>query len=317
MPVQKSCVRCGSQFEVPPSKSHREHCGRECAAKTAGETRRLPVSTTPCEVCEADIEYRQENEKRRFCSPECLAEWRTGREPGNKLPRITKRCEECGKGYRVPDGKVGKGRRFCSQECSNRYRAGRPRPETRSREVLECQGCGDTFEVWPSRAREAKYCSRECSAAAKSRITGRDHPLWDRVERTCQTCDETFYEKPSKVEAGEGKYCSRECLGASIASKIGRASQQEVTFRMMLSAHGISGEPNAQVGQWCVDLLFPDQRVVVEFDGDYWHDKPEVQERDERKNHQLAEQGYTVVRVRESLFRDDPYEAVSRVRAAL
>lgn len=46
-----------------------------------------------------------------------------------------------------------------------------------------------------------------------------------------------------------------------------------------------------------VDVLLHDKRVVVEYDGEYWHRKRSRQ--DKRKTRELLRAGYSVVRVRE------------------
>lgn len=43
---------------------------------------------------------------------------------------------------------------------------------------VECQNCGDVFETIPSRADEAKYCSRECYYNGFDMPTGDDHWSW-------------------------------------------------------------------------------------------------------------------------------------------
>lgn len=66
---------------------------------------------------------------------------------------------------------------------------------------LECERCGEPFEVTPSRADSARFCSRECA--------NRRHVDEDPEPIECATCGEVFTVPPS--EADSAKYCSVEC----------------------------------------------------------------------------------------------------------
>lgn len=50
-------------------------------------------------------------------------------------------------------------------------------------------------------------------------------------------------------------------------------------------------------GTMIVDMILPDQRLIIEFDGSYWH--ADKVEKDDAKARQLRKDGWTVIRVRE------------------
>ncbi|WP_353357983.1 zinc-ribbon domain-containing protein [Intrasporangium sp. DVR] len=54
----------------------------------------------------------------------------------------------------------------------------------------------------------------------------------------------------------------------------------------------------ARIDRWRVDVLIPSARLVVEYDGEYWHS--EKQETDSRKTAALIQAGYCVARIREN-----------------
>jgi 5-methylcytosine-specific restriction endonuclease McrA len=66
---------------------------------------------------------------------------------------------------------------------------------------LTCDRCGDKFEVSPSRADSARFCSRQC--ANRRHVEGDPEPI------ECESCGEEFTVSPS--EADTAKYCSVEC----------------------------------------------------------------------------------------------------------
>lgn len=68
-----------------------------------------------------------------------------------------------------------------------------------------CQGCGDNFDVIPSRADKAKYCSMDC--------------MYDkRGKRTviCKGCGDEFEVFPYREDTA--KFCSKECRKARITT---------------------------------------------------------------------------------------------------
>ena len=66
-------------------------------------------------------------------------------------------------------------------------------------------------------------------------------------------------------------------------------------------------------GLWVADALIPGARVVIECDGEYWHSRPEMQERDRKKDRYLVSRGYKVLRFPEAAIRADVRGCVQRV----
>lgn len=73
--------------------------------------------------------------------------------------------------------------------------------------VLACKNCGGIFQVPPSRAKEAKYCSTECAYEHWRKTKERQH----KVTKTCLQCGKEFETWPAWEKKGSGKYCSRDC----------------------------------------------------------------------------------------------------------
>jgi very-short-patch-repair endonuclease len=76
-------------------------------------------------------------------------------------------------------------------------------------------------------------------------------------------------------------------------------------------------QTNARIGTWEVDLLWPEQRVIVEFDAYSTHSGRDRFERDRRKDTELGLAGYLVIRVTGRQLADEPEAIVARVAAAL
>lgn len=62
-----------------------------------------------------------------------------------------------------------------------------------------------------------------------------------------------------------------------------------------------------------VDFYLPDENVVVEVDGDYWHNYPNGTEKDREKTKCLIEKGFRVVRFWERDIRKDVRNCIARI----
>lgn len=99
---------------------------------------------------------------------------------------------------------------------------------------------------------------------------------------------EEVYQRPGYWETvAKGKAASRKRSGTDI----------ELIIDALLESLDIEYEPQKHIGRWVVDFYVPSKLLVIECDGDYWHSKPEVQERDARKDTYLTQQGYNVLRL--------------------
>jgi len=146
-----------------------------------------------CKVCGKEFLARHrdiERGKAKFCSQKC---WLVHKSTNNAL--VPCKCETCGKKFRLYQSWVDRGiGKFCSNECSA---ASRTKTVT-----CKCNRCGKEFEAWPSKARKAKFCSRECSSK------GQGHKKRPAAKRfVCQACGKVFIEKLGR----ERVYCSNKC----------------------------------------------------------------------------------------------------------
>jgi very-short-patch-repair endonuclease len=91
--------------------------------------------------------------------------------------------------------------------------------------------------------------------------------------------------------------------------------------RRLLAALRAAGLPepeaNHRVGQWEVDLYWPDHGLVVEVDGYSAHSSPRAFERDRRKDADLTQLGLNVQRFSANAVREDLHATVAWIRRAL
>lgn len=81
--------------------------------------------------------------------------------------------------------------------------------------------------------------------------------------------------------------------------------EQEIIGR--LQALGIPVVPQVKLGQnWVFDGAINGTTIIVEIHGDYWHTRPEVKERDSRKQAWADQNGYLILTIWETEYHADP-----------
>ncbi|CAN5533919.1 hypothetical protein BH09ACT7_BH09ACT7_13370 [soil metagenome] len=68
---------------------------------------------------------------------------------------------------------------------------------------------------------------------------------------------------------------------------------------------------------WRVDFLWPEQKVIVEYDGFDWHSSPEHLRRDRQKRAALQELGWRLISIVSDDVRRTPTAMVRRIGVAL
>lgn len=158
------------------------------------------------------------------------------------VPEIKKACKTCGTLFKVKPYRNDK--IYCSHKCSSIDRGEKTKL---NRPTVTCQFCGKAFQVPPSVAVTALYCSSRCRDLANRRKQEQACPVCKRIflaipsrqrkycsvscrdkgirirpdSRDCQTCGKKF--SPSK---NNSRYCSIEC---SKASKKRQVTKKRIT----------------------------------------------------------------------------------------
>lgn len=82
-----------------------------------------------------------------------------------------------------------------------------------------------------------------------------------------------------------------------------------------LTGRGLRLQMQVPVGRYRLDFLV-DRRLVVEIDGAAYHSSPEAMARDSRRDADLRERGFEILRIPAKVTLYSPQEAVARVEAA-
>lgn len=114
--------------------------------------------------------------------------------------------------------------------------------------------------------------------------------------RACLVCG-----KPVKVIAANAKrkkFCSRKCNGVWSASRgTNKWTGPENLFAAALRRRGVRFEWQVPIAGFVADFLLRKPPIVVEVDGEFWHNLPKNRARDARKDEALKRMGFVVVRI--------------------
>ena len=110
----------------------------------------------------------------------------------------------------------------------------------------------------------------------------------------CSKCSKVYYATAKDRLRADGK-----ASGCPHCSSRKQSSRIETNLRTYLSSLGFSQELRSKVGHWNVDLLNPNTKTVIEFDGSYYHSLKGAYAQDRKKSLDLLSQGYTLIRIRE------------------
>lgn len=188
---------------------------------------------------------------------------------GYKVRTIT--CVVCSK---VVTDHMRSGQKYCSLKC---YRNS-PRPQRKTGKDIPCDVCGTLAYFSGKRLNQKNFfCSVEHANEWQSR---------NKDAYTCKTCGTEFLWSPSRKRQTNPTYCTVSCRDAdparserlirmNVEQSKGKTTKLELAGYGILDRIGVDYErQHLLFDRFCVDAAFPDLRLVVQFDGDYWHGHP-------------------------------------------
>lgn len=96
-----------------------------------------------------------------------------------------------------------------------------------------------------------------------------------------------------------------------------RSAAERLMQRLLRDAQLPTPRLNAQVGRWSVDFLWESEKVIVELDGFAFHSHRRAFERDRRKDRELADAGYQVIRITWRQLVHEPLAMIAHIARAL
>lgn len=135
-----------------------------------------------------------------------------------------------------------------------------------------------------------------------------------KVKRICKICKKEFYVKPSTIKHTGAICCSNKCSGFWKLKhrKLGSTSI-EIAIEKELKKQCISYIPQAIVENVAlVDFLLPN-KIIVQCDGIYWHNKPIVKLRDKKQDKIMISYGYKIFRFTDIEINKSPQDCIRRI----
>jgi very-short-patch-repair endonuclease len=223
-------------------------------------------------------------------------------------------CKICGvEFYKSPSLKAT----YCSNKCYRKYL------KLNSKKVtLICKNCGKEFQTKPCNIKRAEregwnlLCSKKCKY---ENFSGQNNTSWkpnSKKEFTCIVCAKRFvtwaYRKRTKC-------CSTQCVGvyATICNKKkwNKFNKIETAIKQELAVKGFNFIPHLPIeGISVVDFYLPDYRIIIQCDGDYWHNLKDHKIRDIKQDFLYHFKGYKVFRFWEKDILKSPVKCVRKVQ---
>lgn len=108
-------------------------------------------------------------------------------------------------------------------------------------------------------------------------------------------------------KARKGKQWSEEHRRKALESKI---TSIELKVAEQLKNYGIKNVPQKQLckGHFIVDFYLPEYHLVIECNGDYWHNRPERKERDKELEEYILSKGKDILWLWEHEIKDEWFD---------
>lgn len=188
----------------------------------------------------------------------------------------------------VEKGRLGKERSRAYElelRASPEYRT---RKSAKSREV----GSNPEYKAKMSISTKAAHARPETKAKLKA-IMDEIRLRPEYHEKLSKSIKEFWSDDERREERLEAIFAGQKYTGTTI----------ELIVQSILEDTNTPYEPQKFIGGFSVDFYVPALRLVIECDGDYWHSRPGVKERDARKDEYLTQKGYKILRLAEHQIR--------------
>lgn len=289
------CPECGNEFYAKPSRPDIKFCSIKCRSKNHH-------CFTTCKNCSKEFEVvKSRQNKAAFCSAKCREDFL------NKFHRITRACLNCGKEftrkkYRQKQIKL----LFCSVPCANLYLFKGKSFSKKHRQRISKALTGKP----KSREHIDKYLKGDNNPSKRPEVREK---ISDSVKKYFENHEGTF----------KGKRHSPEARAKQRQARLKRVfphrdTQIEVLLQNELKQRGFIFRTHLPIEDICQpDIVFPDEKVVVEADGNYWHSLPKAIIKDRKNGRVLRERGWKVLRLSETQIKNNVKDCVDRIELLL
>ena len=227
------------------------------------------------------------------------------------------RCLGCNKD--VCERRPKSSTKYCSLEC---YRLSN-RPQRKTGKLIFCFWCNLEFYKPLSQIREIKnFCSTICREAYQAK---------DKLIFHCKMCSSEFKWSKSRIGQTNPTYCTKECrlLDKERLSEIGiqanilqqnkkGLNRLEIKGKEVLLDIGLNfKEQVLMFNKFLVDVLIEDKKLIIQWDGEYWHQKPKRKKLDESQDAYMKKCGYQVLRITDRQVKENVEQVYADIKRAV
>ena len=104
-------------------------------------------------------------------------------------------------------------------------------------------------------------------------------------------------------------YLENWMFAGRVASQIANPSPLEIAIWEVLDSLEIKFETQYRVGEWLVDIYIPDRNLIIEVNGNHWHDYkmfPKTKIRDDTLEKYAKDNGYKFIWIWENEIKENP-----------
>lgn len=208
---------------------------------------------------------------------------------------------------------------YCSRACFSKNCVGKP---TRG-VVIQCEICGK--EVYKSQCnlkRKNHFCGLECANKYQRR---------NKIIFNCKMCSRKFTWPASRLKTNNPIYCSYECRCkdkdrlCEISTLGNMAQYKKCGLNKLEKAgseilHGLGLKFQEQVPmfkKFIVDVVLLDRKIVIQWDGIYWHSQKKRKSLDRSQDSYLKKCGYKVLRFTDEQVKKEREMVNDNIRRAI
>lgn len=158
---------------------------------------------------------------------------------------------------------------------------------------------------------------KNMSNAHKGKQIGENNPSWKggKVKIICKICGKEKFLFPSSIKNGEGKFCSYRCASIWNMKYMKKHDTSiEIAIENELIKRNIPYMKQVPIlGIALVDFLLP-SRIIIQCDGDYWHSRFNIKERDANQDFVLTFNNYKVYRFTDKEINKSAKKCIDKIR---
>ncbi|MCK9597351.1 endonuclease domain-containing protein [Candidatus Pacearchaeota archaeon] len=210
--------------------------------------------------------------------------------------------------------------KYCSLDC---YRKSK-RPNRKTGSLIKCQYCGKKIYKRRCCLKNSKnyFCGTKCA----NKYQGRN-----KIVFICKICKKKFRWSKSRTIQSNPLYCSWKCRlkdtehiqknsikGNLAQQKKKGLNKLELKGRKILNELGVQfKEQVLMFNKFLVDVLLINKNIIIQWDGEYWHNKPKRKMLDKSQDLYLLKCGYKVIRITDKHIKDDIGGVYANIKRAI